>query len=49
MPLGRLLREDASDVDLERAIRAGIAAKPERHEFTTRPERIVRFMSQTGG
>ncbi|MDZ5629709.1 radical SAM protein, partial [Achromobacter xylosoxidans] len=49
VPLGRLLREGASDADLERAIRAGIAAKPERHEFTTRPERIVRFMSQTGG
>ncbi|WP_287813825.1 radical SAM protein [Achromobacter sp.] len=49
VPLGRLLRDGASDAELERAIRAGIAAKPERHEFTTRPERIVRFMSQTGG
>lgn len=49
VPLGRLLRAGASDAALQQAIRAGIAAKPERHEFTTRPERIVRFMSQTGG
>lgn len=49
VPLGRLLREGASDADLVRAIRAGIAAKPERHEFSSRPERIVRFMAQTGG
>ena len=49
VPLGRLLRAGASDADLKQAIRAGIAAKPERHDFTTQPERIVRFMSQTGG
>ncbi|CAB3857438.1 GTP 3',8-cyclase MoaA [Achromobacter denitrificans] len=49
VPLGRLLREGASDAELTGAILAGIAAKPERHEFTTRPERIVRFMAQTGG
>lgn len=49
VPLGRLLRDGASDADLTRAILAGIAAKPERHEFVTRPERIVRFMAQTGG
>mgnify|MGYP000007282398 CR=1 FL=1 len=49
VPLGRLLRAGASDSDLVQAIRAGIAAKPERHEFNARPERIVRFMAQTGG
>lgn len=49
VPLGRLLRGGASDADLVRAIRAGIAAKPERHDFVSRPERIVRFMAQTGG
>lgn len=27
----------------------GIAAKPERHEFNERREKIVRFMAQTGG
>jgi cyclic pyranopterin phosphate synthase len=49
VPLGRLLRSGASDAELTRAILAGIAAKPERHDFVTRPERIVRFMAQTGG
>lgn len=49
VPLGRLLRSGASDSQLARAILAGIAAKPERHDFVTRPERIVRFMAQTGG
>ncbi|MDE2433704.1 MAG: GTP 3',8-cyclase MoaA [Burkholderiales bacterium] len=47
--LGRLMREGASDADLVAAIRAGIAVKPERHEFNERPEKVVRFMSQTGG
>ncbi|CAB3629849.1 GTP 3',8-cyclase MoaA [Achromobacter pestifer] len=49
VPLGRLLRDGASDAELTRAILAGIAAKPERHDFVSRPERIVRFMAQTGG
>lgn len=49
VPLGRLLRGGASDAQLARAIRAGIAAKPERHDFVSRPDRIVRFMAQTGG
>ncbi|MBB1592909.1 GTP 3',8-cyclase MoaA [Achromobacter sp. UMC46] len=49
VPLGRLLRGGASDAELVRAIRAGIAAKPARHDFVGRPERIVRFMAQTGG
>nr|WP_156454367.1 GTP 3',8-cyclase MoaA [Lampropedia cohaerens] len=49
VPLGRMLRDGASDADLMAAIRAGIAAKPERHEFGTAPTKVVRFMSQTGG
>ncbi|MNK59762.1 Cyclic pyranopterin monophosphate synthase [compost metagenome] len=49
VPLGRLLRAGASDAELTQAILAGIAAKPERHDFVSRPERIVRFMAQTGG
>ncbi|WMD22443.1 GTP 3',8-cyclase MoaA [Achromobacter seleniivolatilans] len=49
VPLGRLLRAGASDADLTQAILAGIAAKPERHEFVSRPDQIVRFMAQTGG
>ncbi|CAB3722035.1 GTP 3',8-cyclase MoaA [Achromobacter piechaudii] len=49
VPLGRMLRAGATDVDLTRAILDGIAAKPERHDFLGQPERIVRFMAQTGG
>ena len=47
--LGHMMRAGASDADLIAAIEAGIAAKPERHEFNERPEQVVRFMSQTGG
>jgi cyclic pyranopterin phosphate synthase len=49
VPLGALLRDGADDATLTRHIVAGIAAKPERHEFNTARRRIVRPMSQTGG
>lgn len=49
VPLGRLLRDGATDADLDAAILAGMASKPLRHEFNERPEKIVRFMAQTGG
>lgn len=49
VPLGRMLRAGATDAELTRAILAGIASKPERHDFQEKPERIVRFMAQTGG
>ena len=49
VPLGRMMRAGASDVELLAAIRQGIALKPERHEFNEMPEKVVRFMSQTGG
>jgi len=49
VPLGTLLRQGADDAALIRHILAGIAAKPERHEFNAAPRRIVRSMSQTGG
>ena len=44
-----LLRDGASNSELEEAIRNAIALKPERHEFNDKPEQIVRFMSVTGG
>lgn len=44
-----LLRAGAGQEDLKEAIRAAIGRKPERHEFTTRPEKVIRFMSYTGG
>lgn len=49
VPLGIQLRQGASDAELAQAIVTAIAIKPERHDFAARPERIVRFMSQTGG
>lgn len=49
VPLGRLLRAGADDGELDAAILAALARKPLRHEFNERPEKIVRFMAQTGG
>jgi cyclic pyranopterin phosphate synthase len=44
-----LLRAGADDQTLEQAILSAIARKPERHEFSDKPEQMVRFMSVTGG
>jgi cyclic pyranopterin phosphate synthase len=49
VPLGRMLRDGATDEALGAAMVEGIAAKPERHEFQERPQQVVRFMAQTGG
>jgi cyclic pyranopterin phosphate synthase len=48
-PLGQLMRQGASDADLIAAIHEALARKPRQHHFTTEPQKIVRFMSQTGG
>jgi cyclic pyranopterin phosphate synthase len=48
-PLRPLLRGGATDAELEQAIRAAIELKPREHDFGRQPEKIVRFMSQTGG
>lgn len=47
--LGPLLRAGASDAEIEQAILGAIARKPERHEFREAPQKLVRFMSMTGG
>lgn len=47
--LGRRMRDGMSDTELLDVIRNTIAEKPERHEFTDKPEKIIRFMSVTGG
>jgi cyclic pyranopterin phosphate synthase len=44
-----MLRAGASDAELEAAIRQAIELKPEKHEFTEAPGKIIRFMAQTGG
>jgi len=49
LPLRPLLRAGASDEELEQAIRTAINMKPEKHEFNEKPEKILRFMSYTGG
>ncbi len=48
-PLGRMLRAGHSDAELTQAIVATVDRKPERHDFHSSPERVVRFMSATGG
>lgn len=44
-----LLRNGATDKELQKAIVHAISLKPERHEFKDKPGQIVRFMSMTGG
>ncbi len=44
-----LMRAGASDADLVDAIHRAIDMKPERHEFREQPQKLVRFMSMTGG
>lgn len=44
-----LLRQGIGDEELKNAIRAAIAHKPEKHDFREQPQKIVRFMSMTGG
>ena len=44
-----LLRSGCGDVEIEERLKSALLAKPARHEFRERPERIVRIMSSTGG
>jgi cyclic pyranopterin phosphate synthase len=44
-----LLRQGIGDEELKNAIRMAIAHKPEKHDFREQPQKIVRFMSLTGG
>ncbi len=48
-PLRDILRQGCSDDELEQHIISAINLKPERHEFNESPEKIIRFMSYTGG
>jgi len=48
-PLRELLRAGISDDELEQHLLRAINLKPERHEFTEKPEQSIRFMSMTGG
>jgi len=44
-----LVRGGISDDDLDQVIRDAINLKPLKHEFNEKPEKVVRFMSMTGG
>ena len=44
-----LLRQGITDDELKEHILKAINLKPERHEFSNKPEKMVRFMSMTGG
>jgi cyclic pyranopterin phosphate synthase len=44
-----LLRAGATQAELQEAIIAALALKPEKHEFREAPGQLVRIMSQTGG
>lgn len=48
-PLREHLRSGITDTELEQHIIKAIALKPENHEFSENPGKLVRFMSQTGG
>ncbi len=48
-PLGEIIRTGISDEMLKEHLLQAIASKPERHQFNTQPQQIVRFMALTGG
>lgn len=48
-PLRDYLRQGCSDEELQAHIQRAINLKPERHEFKEHPEKVIRFMSATGG
>jgi len=47
--LRETLRQGLSDVELKTLLNNALALKPERHNFTDRPQQVVRFMSKIGG
>jgi GTP 3',8-cyclase len=49
LALRPLLRSGIGDAELEQILIGALALKPERHEFRESPDRLVRFMSVTGG
>jgi cyclic pyranopterin phosphate synthase len=49
LELRPLVRQGLSDAELEQAIHQAILQKPEKHEFNSKPDQVVRIMSMTGG
>lgn len=48
-PLRQYLRAGITDEELKQHIKNAIDIKPEKHEFSDNPAKLVRFMSMTGG
>jgi cyclic pyranopterin phosphate synthase len=48
-PLKPVLRSGVSDEELKEHLIKALALKPAKHEFTTKPDQIIRIMSVTGG
>lgn len=48
-PLGEIVKSGASTEELQQHLIKALALKPERHEFTEKPDQIIRIMSATGG
>ncbi len=44
-----LLRSGAADAEIVERIRQSMELKPERHDFSEQPQKLIRFMSMTGG
>jgi cyclic pyranopterin phosphate synthase len=44
-----ILRQGISNDELDQIIRDAINLKPLKHEFNEKPEKVIRFMSMTGG
>ena len=49
LELRPLLRDGLGDDQLKEAIVEAVRRKPERHEFDSKPDQVVRVMSMTGG
>jgi len=47
--LRETLRQGLSNPDLKTLLDNALALKPERHNFTEKPQQVVRFMSKVGG
>ena len=48
-PLREIMRAGVTDDELKNHIKKAIDLKPEKHEFRENPQKLVRFMSMTGG
>jgi len=48
-PLKPLLRSGVTDEELKQHLIKALALKPQKHEFVSKPDQVIRIMSVTGG